>query len=878
MEEQPTTTYLADYKAPDFLVESVDLHFNLANNDTLVQSKLQIKRNGQHTHPLVLNGENLQLIEVALDNHVLNPSQYRLENETLVIANVPDAFVLNIKNQINPETNTQLSGLFKSDALFCTQCEPQGFQRITYFIDRPDVLARFTTTIEADSALYPILLSNGNLVERGESPKGRHWVKWVDPFKKPSYLFALVAGDLDCLEGRYQTRSGRSVVIRIFCEKGQADRCKFALEAVYKAMRWDEEVFGREYDLDIFMIVAVNAFNMGAMENKGLNIFNAKFILADPQTATDVDFQNILSVVGHEYFHNWSGNRVTCRDWFQLSLKEGLTIFRDQEFSTDMGSPLATRIDEVKSIRTAQFTEDAGPMAHPVQPDSYIEINNFYTTTIYNKGAEVIRMMRTLLGRELFHNAMTLYFDRYDGQAVTIEEFVKAMEETSGIDLTQFRRWYKQAGTPVVSIDTHYNPDKQTFTIEATQNCPPTPSQPHKLPFHIPLAVGLYSQQGDALPLTFENETAPSFEKSCVLNLQKEKEIFCFKHINERPVPSFLHGFSAPIKLNMHYSDQDLRLLFLHDTDGFSRWEAGQQLALRAINHLVQAYQQGHALTVDAEFCPAFAAILHDSKLDKMFIAELLTLPSEAYISEQMAVIDVDAIYAARRYLRETLAKELRVDWQKIYKSNEAFGEFQHDLESIAQRSLKNTCLAYLMATPDADTIALCWKQFKQANNMTDKVSALALLANVDCKERAEALNLFYEAWKTDTLVLDKWLAVQARSELPDTLSKVKALMQHPAFDDKNPNKLRALIGTFTQINRVQFHDKNGEGYAFLTDQVCRLNSINSQVASRLLDPLTQWRKFDSVRQAKMQACLQKIAQLPKLSKDIYELVVKSLA
>jgi aminopeptidase N len=878
MEQQPTTTYLADYKVPDFLIESVDLHFNLANNDTLVQSKLRVKRNGEHTRPLVLNGENLQLIEVTLDDQVLNPTQYRLEDETLVIDHVPDAFVLHIKNQINPEANTQLSGLFKSDALFCTQCEPQGFQRITYFIDRPDVLTRFTTTIEADSALYPILLSNGNLVERGESPNGRHWVKWIDPFKKPSYLFALVAGDLDCLEGRYQTRSGRSVLIRIFCEKGQVDRCKFALEAVYKAMRWDEEVFGREYDLDIFMIVAVNAFNMGAMENKGLNIFNAKFILADPQTATDVDFQNILGVVGHEYFHNWSGNRVTCRDWFQLSLKEGLTIFRDQEFSTDMGSAKATRIEEVKAIRTVQFTEDAGPMAHPVQPDSYIEINNFYTTTIYNKGAEVIRMMRTLLGRELFHKAMTLYFDRHDGQAVTIEEFVKAMEDASGLDLTQFRRWYKQAGTPRISIETHYDADKKTFTIEATQTCPATPNQPHKLPFHIPLSMGLYNQHGDALPLTLENETVVHTEKSRVLNLQKEKEIFCFKNIHERPIPSFLHGFSAPIKLNIQYSDQDLRLLFLHDTDGFSRWEAGQELALRAINHLVHAYQQGKALTVDPEFCTAFATILRDNTLDKAFITELLTLPSEAYLGEQMAVIDVDAIYTARRYLRETLAKQLKADWQKMYETNEGVGAFQHDLESIAKRSLKNTCLAYLMVTPDTDTVALCWHQFKNANNMTDKVSALALLANVDCKERIEALDLFYKAWKTDTLVLDKWFAVQARSELPDTLSKVKALMLDPTFDDKNPNKLRALIGTFTQANRVQFHNKNGEGYTFLTEQVCRLNSINPQVASRLLEPLTQWRKFDAARQTKMQACLQKIAQLPKLSKDIYELVTKSLA
>lgn len=880
---QPTTTRLIDYTPPDFLIDTVELHFNLEDEATIVQSKLHIKRSGKHTKPLVLNGEELKLLQLHLNHELLNQNQYHVEKETLIIPNVPDEFILNVKNQINPKANTQLSGLYKSESLFCTQCEPQGFRRITYFLDRPDVLARYTTTIEADQNQYPILLSNGNLLERGELPNGRHFVKWQDPFRKPSYLFALVAGNLDCLEGRYQTQSGRSVCIRIFCDPGQRERCSFALDAVYKAMRWDEETFGREYDLDIFMIVAVNAFNMGAMENKGLNIFNAKYILADPESATDFDYQNILSVVGHEYFHNWSGNRITCRDWFQLSLKEGLTIFRDQEFSSDMGSRSATRIKEVNAIRTIQFAEDAGPMAHPVQPDSYIEINNFYTTTVYNKGAEVIRMMRTLLGRDKFRKAMDIYFETYDGQAVTITEFVESMEKASGMDLTQFRRWYKQSGTPIVSIETKYSPEEKTYTVIAEQSCPPTPNQLQKLAFHIPLSMELLNQEGKVLPIELTNNVIKDTNGSVILNLQKEKETFQFKNIIERPIPSFLRGFSAPIKLLYDYNDQELSLLFMHEKDGFSRWEAGQTLALRMLKTLIAQHQKNIPLNLDSSVhMQAFEKILEDAitsskdkDIDREFIAELLTLPSEAYISAQMEIIDPEAVFAARRYLREILGKELENYWLKIYQTQQTPGKY--NLTDVAHRSLKNTALSYLMASPNSDIITLCFEQFKQANNMTDNISALSLLANIDCSQRSEALMLFYEKWKKDTLVLDKWFAVQARSELPHTLSTVKTLMLHPAFDDKNPNKLRALVGTFTQGNRVQFHAKNGEGYQFLTDEVCRLNRINPQVASRLLEPLIQWRKYDVVRQEKMKTCLKQVAELPELSRDIYELVDKSL-
>lgn len=878
-QSQPKPTYLADYKTPDFLIDSVELQFELTETVTTVQTQLVIKRQGDHAHDLVLDGdsETLTLLELALDGHVLTPSQYQIEKETLQIPNVPNEFVVTIKNQITPQTNTQLMGLFKSGDLFCTQCEPQGFRRITYFLDRPDVLARFTTRIEADKTRYPVLLSNGNLIAQGELPNGRHWVKWQDPFKKPSYLFALVAGDLDCLEGHYKTRSGRDVVIRIFSNKGQRERCHFALEAVYKAMRWDEETFGREYDLDIFMIVAINDFNMGAMENKGLNIFNAKYILANPETATDIDFQNILSVVGHEYFHNWSGNRVTCRDWFQLSLKEGLTIFRDQEFSSDMSSPLVNRIDQAKVIRTVQFAEDAGPMAHPVQPDSYIEINNFYTTTVYNKGAEVIRMMHTLLGPENFRKAMDLYFERYDGQAVTIQEFVGAMETVSGMDLTEFRRWYKQSGTPLLTLSAEYAPTQKTWTLRVKQSCPPTPHQPHKQPFHIPLAMGLLTPSGQPISLTLENESVPFTETTRVLNIRKPEEIFCFKDVAEKPVPSLLRTFSAPVKWFFEYSDEDLYCLLMHDTDGFSRWEAAQQLAFRVIKKLMLQYQQGTKWVVPEQLANAFEKILLDKTLDNAFKAELLTLPSEAYIGGQMDVVDVDAIYYAHRHLRQTLADQLKSQWFQTYSEHQTPGKYQHDLVSIAKRSLKTTALSYLMMLNDPASIQHCFEQFKNANNMTDSINALSLLVHVDCKERVEALGEFYAQWKADPLVMDKWFLAQARSELPHTLVTVKKLMKDPAFDDKNPNKLRALIGGFSQGNRVQFHAESGEGYAFLTDEICRLNTINSQVASRLLEPLTQWRRYGLKRQEKMQACLQKIAQLPKLSKDIYELVSKSL-
>lgn len=872
----PQPTYLADYAPPDFRIETADLAFDLYEENTIVTARLLFTRQSQSPKPLVLQGEALKLLRITLDDQVLTSKDYKQGTHSLTIASVPDTFVLTIETQINPAANTRLMGLFKSGELFCTQCEPQGFRRMTYFLDRPDVLARFTTYISADKCRYPYLLSNGNVVEKGELKDGRHFVKWADPFKKPSYLFALVAGDLDCLSGSYTTQSGRVVSVQIFANKGERERCQFALEAVYHAMRWDEQTFGREYDLDVFMIVAVHDFNMGAMENKGLNIFNAKYILADPKSATDSDFQAILSVIGHEYFHNWSGNRVTCRDWFQLSLKEGLTIFRDQTFSQAMGSELVNRIRDVNFLRTVQFTEDAGPMAHPVQPDSYIEINNFYTATVYHKGAELIRMLRTLLGKTVFRQAMDRYFSDNDGKAVTIEDFVHAMEVTSGIDLEQFRRWYKQSGTPWLNIHSEYDPKQQTFTLKVTQTCPPTPNQPTKQPFSIPLAIGLLNSEGKAIPPTLTTENTPYPDHTRVLNVTQPEEIFCFRDIKERPVPSLLRHFSGPVNLEVNYSDTDRLFLALHDSDGFGRWEATQQIALRTLQQLVAQFQQGITFSVNDDLCRIFEHVLNDTRLDKAFAAELLTLPSEAYIGEHMTIIDVDAIYAARRHLHQTLGKQLASSWFNHYQANQLSGDYRHDLANVAARSLKNTCLAYLLASHTSETIALAFEQFQNANNMTDSLAALTVLASIDSKERVLALDAFYHAWENDTLVLDKWFNVQASANLPNRLELIKTLMQHPRFDQNNPNKLRALIGGFCQNNRVQFHDHSGEGYRFVTDQICRLNTTNPQVASRLLEPFTQWQRFDAIRQAHMRTCLTQIKQLPHLSPDIYEVVDKS--
>ena len=876
--DAPKAIFLKDYTAPHYLIDTVDLHFDLHDDYARITSRLSMHSNHEHAQqnqPLILQGERLKLISVKLNDQLLTAGQYQLTEDSLTILDVPAGFTLEIVTEVKPQENKALEGLYKSGGHFCTQCEAEGFRKITYFLDRPDVMARYTTTIVADKK-YPQLLSNGNLVEQGELEGGRHWAKWVDPFKKPSYLFALVAGDLAHLHDTFITRSGRSVDLRIYVEQHNLDKTAHAMHSLKQSMRWDEDTFGLEYDLDIYMIVAVDDFNMGAMENKGLNLFNSKYVLAKPETATDADFDGIESVIGHEYFHNWTGNRVTCRDWFQLSLKEGLTVFRDQEFSADMASRAVKRINDVRSLRTVQFPEDGGPMAHAVGPGSYIEIGNFYTSTIYNKGAEVIRMMHTLLGKDGFRRGMDLYFERHDGQAVTTDDFVKAMEDANQRDLTQFRRWYTQAGTPEISAAGVYDAATQSYTLTLTQSCPATPGQPHKAPFHLPIAMGLLDAQGADMPLQLEGEQQPA-ATTRVLELREAEQQFRFINVTQPPLPSLLRGFSAPVKLHAHTSQAELAFLLGHDSDAFNRWEAGQRLAGEIILGLVAAYRDGQAMTLDDSFVQAIAKALH-SKLDPAVVAQLLTLPSELYLAEAMTTVDVEGIHLAREFVRKTLAQRLKADFEQAYQANSVTGTYRFDAQNVARRSLKNLALSYLMTLNEAVSRSLCMQQFNSADNMTDSIAALAALSNQDCTERTPALAAFYDKWRHDPLVLDKWFGLQAMSQLPGTLAEVQALVQHPAFEIKNPNKVYSLIGAYTRSNPIRFHDVSGAGYAFLADQVLHIDTFNPSVAARMLGALSRWRKFDATRQALMQAQLQRIIAQPGLSKDAYEVVSKSLA
>jgi aminopeptidase N len=729
----------------------------------------------------------------------------------------------------------------------------------------------------ADRSKYPVLLANGNLVESGELPDSRSFAVWHDPFPKPCYLFALVAGDLVCIEGSFTTCSGRDVTLRIFVEEKNRDKCGHALRSLQKAMRWDEEKFGREYDLDLFMIVAVDDFNMGAMENKGLNIFNSRYVLASPETATDDDFQAIEEVVGHEYFHNWTGNRVTCRDWFQLSLKEGLTIFRDQEFSADMESRGVKRISDVRLLRTHQFAEDGGPMAHPVRPDSYMEINNFYTMTVYHKGAEVIRMLHTMLGAETFRKGMDLYFQRHDGQAVTVEDFVRAMEDASGKDLKQFRFWYEQAGTPRLDSKGSFDPETGTFTFSVRQDCPPTPEQPDKKPFHLPLAIGLLDKDGRELPCTLvgESGTGPT---NRILELQDAEETFVFTGLSEKPVPALLRTFSAPVRLSYPFSHDDLVLLLSYEKDPFCRWEAGQQLAVQLILGLVEDLQAGRELVLEPGFVAAFRATLTGSESDRAFLAEALTLPSESYLAEQMTVVDPTAIHQVRQFVRRGLAQQLRPYFLMILEECRNSAPYAVDDGRAGDRRLANLCLAYLATGEDPEIMARCLRQCREADNMTDVMGALVPLASCNCPERGLALNEFYEKWQDERQVVDKWFSVQASSTLPNTLVEVKKLLEHPAFELTNPNRFRSLVGVFSQANPVNFHAPDGAGYRFFGEQTQRLIPVNPQVAARLLSPLTRWRRFDPARQALMLEQLRCIKALPDLPRDVFEVVEKSLA
>ncbi|MDH3976473.1 MAG: aminopeptidase N [Deltaproteobacteria bacterium] len=868
-----------DYQAPAYLVESIDITFDLSEEVTTVTSTLAMKKNKAHgiaNAPLVLAGRELVLKSIKLDGKFLEAKDYKIDGEQLTLPFVRENFTVETVTEIKPQENSSLEGLYKSSGNFCTQCEAEGFRKITYYPDQPDVMALFTTTIRADKSRYPVLLSNGNLIDSGCLEGGRHYAKWEDPFKKPSYLFALVAGKLVKIEDTFTTLSGREVKLEIYVEERNKDKCSHAMASLKKSMKWDEEVYGLEYDLDIYMILAVDDFNMGAMENKGLNIFNSKYVLASPDTATDDDYNAIEEVIGHEYFHNWTGNRVTCRDWFQLSLKEGLTVFRDQEFSSDMTSRAVKRIQDVRILRNAQFPEDGGPMAHPVRPDSYVEINNFYTVTVYNKGAEVIRMMHTLLGKKGFRKGMDLYFKRHDGQAVTCDDFVSAMEDANRFDLKQFRLWYSQAGTPQIEIEDHFDEINRTYSITITQQCPATPGQKVKEPFHIPLAIGLLDEMGNDIPLRRAGKEESGGIGS-VLNMRAKNETFCFTGINKKPVPSLLRNFSAPLKVKFNYSNEELAFLMAGDSDPFNRWEAGQQLSSRIMLGLIDKYKKDEALTLDDSYTEAFRAILTDNKRDKALLAEALILPTETYVAEQMNVIDPEAIRTIREFVKKTLARKCNDEFLQVYRSNRLDGAYAIDSLSVGRRRLKNMALAYLMTLAEAGTLSYCMDQFSKGNNMTDVMAALSTLSHYEGPEREEAFKHFYEKWEKDPLVIDKWFSLQARSTLPHTLSRVKELMKHQAFNIKNPNRVRSLTGAFCQGNMAAFHDISGEGYTFLAHQVQALDKLNPQVAARMAGALSRWKRYDEKRQALMKRELEAIKGVKGLSNDVYEIVSKSL-
>lgn len=869
----PHTVYLKDYTVPPYLIDEIELNVDLHDDATLVKSRMRVRHNrasADQSNTLVLNGEELELLSVAINGEKLDTSQYELTAHLLILHRVPDNFILEISNRIYPQKNTALSGLYRSAKTYCTQCEAEGFRRITFFMDRPDVLTRYTTTITADAARYPMILSNGNLLKSGKLKDGRHWAKWEDPFRKPSYLFALVAGDFDVLEDKFVTQSGRDVTLRIFVEKGYGEQAHHAMHCVKEAMRWDEKAYGREYDLDIYMIVAIADFNMGAMENKGLNIFNTKYILAQPNTATDDDYIHILSVIGHEYFHNWSGNRVTCRDWFQLSLKEGLTILRDQSFTEDLLSDAVMRIRDVTYLREIQFPEDAGPLAHPVRPESYIEINNFYTATVYNKGAEVLRMMRTILGPALFRKGMDSYFALYDGQAVTIEDYVKIMEDVSGIDLKQFRLWYSQSGTPTLVAEDHYDAKEKKYTLTIKQFCLPTAAEPHKLPLHIPIKMGLLNKQGEAMSLG-----GGVTEK--VLQLTEAEQTFQFSDIPERPLPSLLRHFSAPVKLQFPYTNADLLFLAKYDQDAFNRWEAGQTYALRTLLTLVKDYREDKKMQLPHELTEIYEHLLRQDTKDLFLLAEMLHLPSEKYIGEQMQVIDVDAIHAARESMLHELAAKLHSTFLEVYRRlHEEGASYQFNMQAIGKRQLKNLCLSYLLLLPQYTKLGLQQVETSLKLNMTDTLAAMTGLANLNVSERQTALDMFYQAWQHDALVMDKWFAMQAGTKLPTALPEVKKLMRHPAFDIKNPNKVYALIGAFGR-NLVNLHASNGAGYVFLRETVELLDGFNPQVAARMVKPLTTWKRYDKERQVLMRNQLELLLQNKNLSRDVYELATKSI-
>lgn len=889
-ENAPQPIFLKDYKAPAFFVDTVEMHFDLREEYADIRARLAMRHNPEAPERRVhLNGEELKLAKVFLDGRELRPEEYSLDAESLSFdAPSHSHFTVETWTRVEPHKNLAFDGLFKSGGNFLTQCEPEGFRRMTYFPDRPDVMARYSVTIEADKTKYPVLLSNGNRLETKDLEGGRHQAKWQDPFPKPSYLFALVAGDFGRIEDTYRTRSGRDVKLEIYCKKGHEERCRWAMTSLQQAMKWDENTFGLEYDLDIYMIVVTDDFNMGAMENKGLNIFNSVYVLANPQTATDNDFHAIQGVVGHEYFHNWTGNRVTCRDWFQLSLKEGLTVFRDQQFSADMTSHAVRRIEEIVKLRTDQFAEDAGPMAHPIRPSSYIEINNFYTRTIYEKGAEVIRMIHTILGDEAFRRGIDTYFELFDGQAVRTEDFVHAMEVASGQDLTQFKNWYDQAGTPVVTAVASYNEGARELTLELSQSCPPTPAQPEKTPFHIPVTVGLIGSDGRDLPLTISSGTstpvthdASSGRASAVLHLRQPQETFVFQNVPTRPVISLLRGFSAPVRLEFECSARDLSFQIAHDSDPFCRWEAAQKLMIRTVQARVEEASGGKPVETSGslleELTSAFAKVIADEQLDPAFKALLLEAPSEPYLAQFFPVVRPAEIHAAREHLISTIATANSTKLTNLYGQLSASPATSQDSRGAGLRALTNSVLSLLLYADPANA-KLALAAFRNANNMTAELGALAALNRCAGPERKTALSEFYDKWKDETLVMNKWLQIQATSPLPDALEQVKALAKDPVFDETNPNKVYSLFARFGSQNPLRFHDAGGDAYTFLADQVLRIDGRNPQLASRVASVFNSWKLYEPALQVLMKNELERIQAKPGLSKNVFEIVSKALA
>ena len=868
--------YRKDYKAYPWEVKQLHMHFDIGRDETIVSAEMEFEFKGDHSsdRDIVLNGCDLKLLSICLNDRDLTANDYSIEGENLTIPDAPQNSVLKTRVRIDPSSNSALEGLYLSGEFLLTQCEAQGFRKITWFPDRPDVMTTYRVTLEADKTCFPVLLSNGNPVDQGDLPNGRHWIRWDDPFPKPSYLFALVAGDLSLVEDQFVTRSGRDVALKIYVEADNLDRCDHAMESLINAMRWDEQRFNLEYDLDIYHIVATNDFNMGAMENKSLNIFNSKYVLARPDTATDSDYQGIEGVIGHEYFHNWTGNRVTCQDWFQLTLKEGLTVFRDEEFSADMQSRAVKRIRTVRDLRSRQFPEDDGPMAHPIRPDHYMEINNFYTATVYQKGATIIRMIHTLLGEGGFQKGMKLYFSRHDGQAVSCDDFMAAMADANDANLDRFGRWYSQSGTPQVLITDHHDPSTGQYTLRLKQYTPPSHDQNKKQPLVLPFALGLLGQDGRELPLQLLGEES-SVIGTRLLVIKDEQQDYVFTNVHETPVPSLFRDYSAPVKIFYDYTPEQLATLIAHDSDAFVRWDAAQRMAENAILDQCQILSSGGAMKVDQTLVKAFRGILSDKHADPALISEAMTLPDEDYLADQMDVVDVDGIHTARKFVCKCLAAELETLLVARYSELNDGGPYRKSPDAMARRSLRNTCLSYLIETDSSENLARA--QLEASDNMTDTLSAIRGLIFIDSPMAENALSRFEKQWTNDALVMDKWFIMQAIKPGHETVKRVKDLMNHPAFSIKNPNKVRALIGVFSMLNPTGFHAPDGSGYRFHADRVIELDGLNPQIAARMASAFNRWKRYDSNRQSLMKKELSRIALADQLSGDVSEIVNNAL-